>query len=181
MTQAHDVDADEALAAAESIERMAGQYRHMVKAAETLRAIGVAANTLREMNLAIDAARQAKADADEQVAMVNQMIAELHEQAAAIVQAAVAEAKEVSDKAAAIVQAAVKQAKEVSDTAAAEREVSLAKAHALLGQIGEQVSGSRQELEQLASMRSAKAIELEQLESRLQAARAAAAQILAPQ
>lgn len=179
------VDADEALAAAESIERLANQYRHMVRAAETLKSVGMAANALREINAAIEAARAAKAEADEQVALVNQMLAELREQAALVLDKANEEAARIVEaaqaKAAKIVQDAVDRARKVAEEGAAEHETRMAKARETLNTIGEQIAAARQELEQLVTLRSAKAMELDKLESRLQAARAAAVKILTAQ
>ena len=177
-----NVDAGEALAAAASIERLAQQYQHMVRAAEALKAVGVAANTLHELEEQIALARRTKAEVDEQVDLARQMLAELREQAALVMGNANQEGAQAIEAAKAtaarIVQDAVAKGREVAEEGTVEREANLAKARETLTAIGAQVADARQELEQLLNMRGAKALELDQIDARLQAARAAAAQIL---
>lgn len=179
---AADLDAQELLRAAESLDRLALIYRHVTLASEAMKKVAVVQGAVRDLE-GVVAAKTAELEAlAEKVQAANQAIEDAAGHAEGVRNEAVRKADQLLEaarsQAADVLKAAGERAAEVAAEGQAEREANIAKAQAVLNELGEQISGARVGLEQMAQVRQAKANELDAIEAKIQQARAAAAQML---
>lgn len=182
---AADLDAQELLRAAESLDRLALIYRHVTLASEAMKKMAVVQGAALELEGMVAAKTAELTSLAEKVQAANQAIEDAAGHAEGVRNEAMRKADQrleaAQAQAADVLKAAGERAAEVAAEGQAEREANIAKAQAVLNELGEQIGAARENLEQMAQVRQAKANELDAIEVKIQQARAAAAQILTAQ